>query len=75
MAKISSTGCPLSNDTFLDPIHPLAPDEIEAQGRADKHTYKQAFTGFYKMDNVVTLINSETRGKMTSSSPCPGLPV
>ncbi|GFW75156.1 transposase [Trichonephila clavipes] len=32
---------------------------------------KRAFTGFNKMDNIVSLINSETRDKMTSSSSCP----
>ncbi|GFY04010.1 SCY1-like protein 2 [Trichonephila clavipes] len=34
--KISSSGRPLSNDRFPDPMHPLAPEEIEAQGRGDK---------------------------------------
>ncbi|GFX18804.1 hypothetical protein TNCV_4143251 [Trichonephila clavipes] len=79
ITKMSSTSRSLSNDTFPDPMRPLAPEEIEAQGRADK----QAFTGFNKMDNVVSLINSETLGKMSSSSffPyfrssfCPGLTV
>ncbi|GFU52996.1 histone-lysine N-methyltransferase SETMAR [Trichonephila clavipes] len=42
---MSSTGRTYLNDTFPDPMHPLAPEE--AQGRADKHTDKQAFTGFY----------------------------
>ncbi|GFU83244.1 hypothetical protein TNCV_3738551 [Trichonephila clavipes] len=75
MAKMSFTGRPLSNDTFPYPMHLLAPEEIKAQGRAGKHTDKQALTGFNKMDNVVTLINSETRDKMMSSSSCPGLSV
>ncbi|GFV07061.1 DUF1758 domain-containing protein [Trichonephila clavipes] len=35
----------LANDTFPDPIQPLAPEEIEAHGRVDK----QAFKGFNKM--------------------------
>ncbi|GFW62183.1 hypothetical protein TNCV_1686141 [Trichonephila clavipes] len=67
LAKMSSTGHHLSTDTFYDPMLPLAPEEIEAQGRADK----QAFTGFNKMYNVFSLINSETRSKMTSSLSCP----
>ncbi|GFW81083.1 hypothetical protein TNCV_4804511 [Trichonephila clavipes] len=36
MAKISSSGHPLSNDTFPDPMHPLAPEEIEAQGQVKR---------------------------------------
>ncbi|GFS73308.1 hypothetical protein TNCV_4711881 [Trichonephila clavipes] len=75
MEKMSSTRRPLSRDTFSDPMHHLAPEEIEAQGRGDKHTDKQALTGFNKIDNVVSLINSEKRDKMTSSSSCPGLRV
>ncbi|GFY05958.1 reverse transcriptase domain-containing protein [Trichonephila clavipes] len=39
---MSFSGRPLSNDTFHDPMHPLAPEEIEAQGRTDKNTDKQA---------------------------------
>ncbi|GFW51430.1 uncharacterized protein TNCV_4211081 [Trichonephila clavipes] len=53
MEKMSSTGRRLSNDIFPDPMHLLTPEEIEAQGRADKHTGRKAFTGFNKMGNVV----------------------
>ncbi|GFT63532.1 histone-lysine N-methyltransferase SETMAR [Trichonephila clavipes] len=70
---MSSTGRLLSNETISDPMHPSAPEEIEAQSREDKHTNKQAFTGFDKMDNVVSLINSETRSKTMSSPSFPGL--
>ncbi|GFW94855.1 hypothetical protein TNCV_3397351 [Trichonephila clavipes] len=75
MAKMPSSGCPLSNDTFPDSMHPLAQEEREAQGLADKNTDKQVFTGFNRMDNIVSLINSETWGKKASSSSCPRLPV
>ncbi|GFX73762.1 hypothetical protein TNCV_4290781 [Trichonephila clavipes] len=72
---MSSSGHSLSNETFHDPMHLLASEEIEAQGRADNNTDKQVFTGFNRIDHIVSLINIETRGKMTSSSSCPGLPV
>ncbi|GFX76336.1 uncharacterized protein TNCV_592991 [Trichonephila clavipes] len=52
MAKMSSTGRPLSNDTFSDSMHPFAPEEIEAQVRADKHKYKHVFTAFNKRDET-----------------------
>lgn len=46
LGGISSSGRPLSNDISPDPMCPLAPEEVEAQDRADKHTDKQAFTRF-----------------------------
>ncbi|GFV79278.1 transposable element Tc3 transposase [Trichonephila clavipes] len=51
---MSSSGHPLSNDTFPDPMYPLAPEEIEAQGRADKNTDKQVFS--LQSDSCWTLI-------------------
>ncbi|GFY06667.1 transposable element Tcb2 transposase [Trichonephila clavipes] len=57
-----STRCPLLNDTFPDSIHPITPEEREAQGRADKNK-KITLTGFNRIDNIVSLINSETRGR------------
>ncbi|GFV58442.1 hypothetical protein TNCV_4036171 [Trichonephila clavipes] len=69
---MSSSGWPLSNDAFHVPMHhPLAPEEIEAQSRADKRADKQVFTGFNRIDNKVGLINSESRIKMTISSSYP----
>ena len=73
--KKSSSGRPLSNDTSPDPMRPLAPEEIEVQSLVNKHTGKQVFTGFTRMDNIDSLINYETWDKMTSSSSCPGLTV
>ncbi|GFV97325.1 hypothetical protein TNCV_2038351 [Trichonephila clavipes] len=32
-------------------------------------------TGFNRIDNIVSLINSETWSKMPSKSSCPGLPI
>ncbi|GFX34791.1 hypothetical protein TNCV_2515061 [Trichonephila clavipes] len=58
---MSSSGCPLLNDAFPDPMHPSAPEEIEAQGRADKNTDKHKRYRFNRIDNIVSLINSETR--------------
>ncbi|GFT85793.1 uncharacterized protein TNCV_4027331 [Trichonephila clavipes] len=54
----------LSNDTFHDSMHRLAPEEIETQSRVDKNTEKPAFTGFNRIDNIFSLINSETRGNI-----------
>ncbi|GFT25351.1 glutamate receptor ionotropic, delta-1 [Trichonephila clavipes] len=54
---------------------PLSPRGDRSASRADKHTDKQASIGFNRINNIVSLINSETRGKMTSSSSCPGLNV
>ncbi|GFX56147.1 hypothetical protein TNCV_3062331 [Trichonephila clavipes] len=59
MAKLSSCGHRLSNDTFLDPMRPLAPEEIEVKNRGDKHADKQAFTVFNRFDNILSLINDE----------------
>ncbi|GFU06683.1 hypothetical protein TNCV_4352721 [Trichonephila clavipes] len=76
---MSSTSNLLSNGTSPDLVIPLALKEIEAQGRADKHTDKRVFTGFNKMDNVVSVINSERAHHLSpcfgSSSSCPGLSV
>ncbi|GFV01518.1 uncharacterized protein TNCV_2961121 [Trichonephila clavipes] len=55
VAKTSSSGRPLSSDTFPDPIETLRPRGDRAQGPVDKHTNKKAFAGFNKMDNVVSL--------------------
>ncbi|GFT99205.1 hypothetical protein TNCV_1353741 [Trichonephila clavipes] len=65
-----STGRPLSNDTFPDLMQPLAPEELTSASSSGQ-IHKQAFAGFNKMDNVVSLINSEARGKMTRSSSFP----
>ncbi|GFY26419.1 hypothetical protein TNCV_26161 [Trichonephila clavipes] len=65
--------------------HPLAPEEIEAQGRADKNTDKKAFIGFNKMDYVVHFyVRSLRKFRNTGQddelvnlplSSCSGLPV
>ncbi|GFV34855.1 hypothetical protein TNCV_1451591 [Trichonephila clavipes] len=60
--------------TIPHSMHPLAPEEREAQGQVDKNR-QISVTGFNRIDNIVSLINSETRGKITSSSACPRLPV
>ncbi|GFV31089.1 hypothetical protein TNCV_4493711 [Trichonephila clavipes] len=52
---MSFTGRPLSSDTFPDPMHPLAPEEIKPQGRADKRTDKQVFTA--EVSKLVCLID------------------
>ncbi|GFV86258.1 hypothetical protein TNCV_2092991 [Trichonephila clavipes] len=46
---------------FPDSMHPLAPEEREAQGRADKNR-QISVTGFNRIDNIVRLINYETHG-------------
>ncbi|GFV29072.1 hypothetical protein TNCV_4552961 [Trichonephila clavipes] len=60
---MSSTGGPFFERHNLSNVHFFAPEEIEAQGRADKYTDKQVFTGFDKMNNVVSLINFGNTGQ------------
>ncbi|GFU38066.1 uncharacterized protein TNCV_4275731 [Trichonephila clavipes] len=45
MAKMSSSCRPLSNNTFPDPMHPLTPEEIEAQVNGDR--YRAMITNFF----------------------------
>ncbi|GFS53981.1 e3 ubiquitin-protein ligase DCST1 [Trichonephila clavipes] len=53
MAKMFSSGRPLSGDTFPDPMHPLAPEEIEAQGA---HHIKMTIFGDGFVGNMVRSI-------------------